>query len=268
MRGMSIRDMQAMLEELYQFEVSEALISTVTDAVLDEIRALQSRPIDQVYAIAYFDCIVVKGRLDGQVCKKAVYLALAIKMEVKKELLGMWISQQEGAKFWLGVMTELKDWGLRDILIAAVFPETDEQLCIAHMARNSKKYVSWKDRKELCAYLKTIYGSSTDSEAELALQVFADKRDGKYPSVSQHREQVILFFNHTPEIRKVIYTANAIESQNRSLRKVLKTKGSFPNDASIMNLMYLAMQNIAKKWTMPIQNWGAVVNQFSIRLPL
>ncbi|RXK88232.1 IS256 family transposase [Chlorobaculum sp. 24CR] len=288
-RGMSVRDMQAMLLELYQVEVSEALISSVTDAVLDDVRAWQSRPLDALYPIVYFDCIVVKGRQDGRACNKAVYLALAITMDGHKELLGLWISQNEGAKFWLGVMTELKNRGVEDILIAAVdglvgfpdaiaavFPKTEVQLCIVHMVRNSVKYVSWKDRKDLCADLKTIYGSATADEAELNLQIFADKWDGKYPSVSKlwqsHWEHIIPFFDYLPEIRKVIYTTNAIESLNRSLRKVLKTKGSFPTDESIIKLIYLAMQNIAKKWTMPIQNWGAVINQFSIkfegRMPL
>ena len=173
-RGMSVRDMQTMLLELYQVEVSEALISSVTDAVLDDVRAWQSRPLDALYPIVYFDCIVVKGRQDGRACNKAVYLALAITMDGHKELLGLWISQNEGAKFWLGVMTELKNRGIQDILIAAVdglvgfpdaiaavFPKTEVQLCIVHMVRNSVKYVSWKDRKELCADLKTIYGSPT-----------------------------------------------------------------------------------------------------------
>lgn len=288
-RGMSVRDMQAMLLELYEIEVSEALISSVTDAVLDDVRAWQSRPLDSIYPIVYFDCIVVKSRQDGKVSNKAVYLALAVTKEGQKELLGLWISQNEGAKFWLGVMTELKNRGVQDILIAAVdglvgfpdaigaiYPETEVQLCIVHMVRNSTKYVSWKDRKMLCFDLKTIYGSKTLEEAELSLQAFEDKWDGKYPTVSQlwhrHWNNIIPFFAYPSEIRKVIYTTNAIESLNRSLRKVLKTKGSFPNDESIMKLMYLAMQNIAKKWTMPIRNWGSVINQLSIkfegRIPL
>lgn len=244
-RGMSVCDMQSMLLELYEVEVSESLISSVTDAVLDDVRVWQSSPLDPVYPIVYFDCIVVKSREDGRVSNKAVYLALAITMEGQKELPGLWISQNEGAKFWLGVMTELKNRGVQDILIAAVdglvgfpdaiaavFPETEVQFCIVHMVRNSTKFVSWKDRKELCADLKNIYGSNTLKAAE---------------------------------IRKVIDTTNAIESLNRSLRKVLKTKGSFPNDESIMKLMYLAMQNIAKKWTMPIRNRGSVINQLSIK---
>jgi putative transposase len=214
---------------------------------------------------------------------------LAVTKEGQKELLGLWISQNEGAKFWLGVMTELKNRGVQDILIAAVdglvgfpdaigaiYPETEVQLCIVHMVRNSTKYVSWKDRKMLCFDLKTIYGSKTLEEAELSLQAFEDKWDGKYPTVNQlwhrHWNNIIPFFAYPSEIRKVIYTTNAIESLNRSLRKVLKTKGSFPNDESIMKLMYLAMQNIAKKWTMPIRNWGSVINQLSIkfegRIPL
>ena len=288
-RGMSVRDIQAMLLELYDVEVSEALISTVTDAVLDDVRAWQSRPLESVYPIVYFDCIVVKSRQDGKVSNKAVYLALAITMEGQKELLGLWISQNEGAKFWLGVMTELKNRGVQDVLIAAVdgltgfpdaieavFPQTEVQLCIVHMVRNSTKYVPWKDRKELCADLKRIYGSDTLEGAELALQAFEEKWDDKYAMVGQlwrrHWDRIIPFFAYPKELRKVIYTTNAIESLNRSLRKVLKTKGAFPDDESIMKLMYLAMQNIAKKWSMPVRNWGAVINQLSItfqgRVPL
>ena len=242
-----------------------------------------------MYPIVYFDCIVVKSRQDGKVSNKAVYLALAITMEGQKELLGLWISQNEGAKFWLGVMTELKNRGVQDIFIAAVdgltgfpdaieevFPQTEVQLCIVHMVRNSTKYVPWKDRKELCADLKRIYGSDTLEGAELALQAFEEKWDDKYAMVGQlwrrHWDRIIPFFAYPKELRKVIYTTNAIESLNRSLRKVLKTKGVFPNDESIMKLMYLAMQNIAKKWTMPVRNWGVVINQLSItfqgRVPL
>ena len=281
-RGMSVRDMQAMLQELYEIEVSEALISSVTDAVLDDVRAWQSRPLDQVYPLVYFDCIVVKSRQEGKVSNKAVYLALAVTLDGHKELLGLWLSQNEGAKFWLGVMTELQNRGVQDILIAAVdglvgfpdaiaavFPETEVQLCIVHMVRNSTKYVSWKDRKELCADLKTIYGSNTLEEAELSLQSFENKLDSRYPSVSQlwhrHWDNIVPFFAYPKDIRKVMYTTNAIESLNHSLRKVLKTKGAFPNDESIIKLIYLAMQNIAKKWTMPLQNWGSVINQLSIR---
>jgi len=203
------------------------------------------------------------------VSNRAVYLALTVTMEGHKELLGLWLSQNEGAKFWLGVMSELQNRGVQDILIAAVdglvgfpdaiaavFPATEVQLCIVHMVRNSTKYVSWKNRKELCADLKTIYGSNTLEEAELSLQAFGKKWDSKYPTVSQlwhrHWENIVPFFAYPKQIRKVIYTTNAIESLNRSLRKVLKTKGAFPNDESIIKLMYLAMQNI-------------VINQLSIK---
>lgn len=203
-------------------------------------------------------------------------------MEGHKELLGLWLSQNEGAKFWLGVMSELQNRGVQDILIAAVdglvgfpdaiaavFPATEVQLCIVHMVRNSTKYVSWKNRKELCADLKTIYGSNTLEKAELSLQAFAKKWDSTYPTVSQlwhrHWENIVPFFAYPKQIRKVIYTTNAIESLNRSLRKVLKTKGAFPNDESIIKPMYLAMQNIAKKWTLPLRDWGSVINQLSIK---
>lgn len=281
-RGMSVRDIRAWLHETYKVEVSEGLISTVTDAVLDDVRAWQSRPLDPVYPIVFLDCLVVKSREDGRVRNKSVYLALGVNMQGHKELLGLWIANTEGAKFWLGVVNELKNRGVEDIYIAcvdglkgfpeaieAVFPETEVQLCIVHMIRNSVRYVSWKDRKQICADLKSIYAADTLEQAALALEQFAEKWDRQYGPVSQlwrtHWDRLTLFLDFPKDIRKVIYTTNAIESINRSLRKVLKTKGAFPHDESIMKIMYLALQNISKKWTMPIKNWPAALNQFAIR---
>ncbi|MBZ0105432.1 MAG: IS256 family transposase [Sulfuricella denitrificans] len=281
-RGMSVRDIQSNLEEIYGVEVSEGLISEVTDAVLDDVKAWQSRPLDAVYPIVFLDGIVVKSRQDGRVRNKTVYLALGVNLDGEKELLGLWIANTEGAKFWLSVITELKNRGVQDVLIAcvdglkglpeaieSVYPDADVQLCIVHMIRNSARYVNWKDRKALCADLKTIYGAATREEAELALQTFAERWDEKYPTVSrmwrEHWDRLTTFFDYCPEIRKVMYTTNAIESLNRSLRKVLKTKGAFPNDEAIMKLMYLALQTIAKKWTMPIQHWKPALNQLAIR---
>lgn len=281
-RGMSVRDIRAWLEETYDVEVSAGLISTVTDAAIDDVRAWQSRPLDRVYPIVFFDCLVVKSREDGRVRNKSVYLALGVNMDGHKELLGLWIANTEGAKFWLGVVNELKNRGVEDIFIAcvdglkgfpeaieAVFPDTEVQLCIVHMIRNSVRYVSWRDRKQLCADLKSIYGADTLEQAALALEQFAEKWDPRYATVSQlwrkHWDRLTLFLAFPKEIRKVIYTTNAIESLNRSLRKVLKTKGAFPHDESIMKIMYLALQNISKKWTMPIRNWPAAMNQFAIR---
>lgn len=283
-RGMSIRDMQACLLDMYGVDVSEGLISQATKAVMEEVKAWQNRVLDEVYPIVFLDCIVVKSREDGKVSNRSVYLALGVNMDGHKELLGMWIAKTEGAKFWLNVITELQNRGVKDIFIAcvdglkgfpeaieAVFPQTQVQLCIVHMIRNSVRYVNWKDRKKLCADLKKIYTSATEQQAETALEDFAKKWDEKYPTISKmwrrHWENVIPFFDYPADIRKAIYTTNAIESINRSLRKVIKTKGSFPTDASIMKIFYLALENISKKWTMPIRCWKSAMNQFAIKFP-
>jgi transposase-like protein len=281
-RGMSVRDIQSCLLDMYKVDVSEGLISQATEGVMEEVKAWQNRPLDNIYPILFLDCIVVKSREEGRVSNRSVYLALGVTMEGQKELLGIWIAQSEGAKFWLSVITELKNRGIKDIFIAcvdglkgfpeaieSVFPDTQIQLCIVHMIRNSVKYVNWKDRKQVCADLKTIYTSATEQEAELALDAFGKKWDSKYPTISQtwrkNWERIIPFFDYSDEIRKVIYTTNAIESLNRSLRKVIKTKGAFPNDASILKIFYLALLNIAKKWTMPIHTWKAALSQFAIK---
>jgi len=288
-RGMSVRDIQGHLLEMYQVDVSEGLISQATESVMEEVRAWQSRPLDEIYPIIFLDCIVVKCRQDGKVSNVSVYLALGVNMDGQKELLGIWIAKSEGAKFWLGVITELKNRGIKDIFIAcvdglkgfpeaieAVFPQTQVQLCIVHMIRNSTRFVNWKDRKELCADLKTIYKATTEEQAETALEAFEQKWDGKYPMISKswrnHWQNIIPFFDYPADIRKAIYTTNAIESLNRSLRKVIKTKGAFPTEASVMKIFYLALANIAKKWTMPIRCWNLAMHQFAIkfadRMPL
>jgi putative transposase len=288
-RGMSVRDMQACLLDMYGVDVSEGLISQATEAIMDEVKAWQNRVLDEVYPIVFLDCIVVKSREDGKVTNRSVYLALGVNMDGHKELLGIWIAKTEGAKFWLSVITELQNRGVKDIFIAcvdglkgfpeaieSVFPQTQVQLCIVHMIRNSVRYVNWKDRKQLCADLKKIYTSVTEQQAEVALDAFGKKWDAKYPTISQmwrrHWENVIPFFDYPADIRKAIYTTNAIEAINRSLRKVIKTKGAFPTDASIMKIFYLALENISKKWTMPIRCWKSAMNQFAIkfanRLPL
>jgi transposase-like protein len=280
-RGLSVEDIRHQLQELYGVEVSSSLISTVTASVLDDVKAWQSRPLDTLYPILYLDCIVVKVREDKRIINKAVYLALGVNLDGQKELLGMWISQNEGAKFWLSVLTELKNRGLEDIFICCVdgltgFPEavqsiysrTKIQVCIIHMVRNSLKYVSWKDRKALVADLKAIYGAATLEEAELSLSDFSEKWDSKYPSISQawfrNWENLTTFFAYPPDIRKAIYTTNAIESMNMTLRKVIKNKRIFPNDESVFKLLYLAIYNISKKWTMPIHNWKEAMNWFTI----
>lgn len=281
-RGMSVRDIQSCLLEMYQIDVSEGLISQATEGIMEEVTTWQNRPLDNTYPIIFLDCIVVKSRQDGRVANRSVYLALGVTMEGQKELLGIWIAQSEGAKFWLSVITELKNRGVQDIFIAcvdglkgfpeaieSVFPDTQIQLCIVHMVRNSVKYVSWKDRKVICQDLKAIYTSATEQQAEAALDAFGKKWDSKYPTIAQmwrnHWERVIPFFDYPPDIRKVIYTTNAIESLNRSLRKVIKTKGAFPNDAAILKIFFLALANIAKKWTLPIRDWKAALGQFAIK---
>lgn len=280
-RGLSTREIQQHLEEIYQVEVSPALISSVTDEVIDEVKAWQDRQLDEVYVIVYLDVLRFKVRDNGRVINKAVYVAIGVNMSGLKEVLGLWIAQTEGAKFWLSVVTELKNRGVNDIFIAcvdglkgfpeaieAVFPKTEVQLCIVHLVRHSLNFVGWKERKEVARDLKTIYTSATEAEAEIRLAEFAARWDEKFPMISRSWRsnwvRVIPFFAHPPEIRRVIYTTNAIESLNMSLRKVTKTRSSFPNDEALLKLLYLALRNIAKKWTMPIHDWKAALNRFAI----
>lgn len=279
--GMSTRDIQYHLKDIYSVDVSPDLISDVTDEVIKEVVEWQNRPLDPIYPIVFFDALVVKIRDDNKVKNKAVYLALAVNMDGKKELLGMWIEETEGAKFWLKVMTELKNRGVQDMFIASVdglkgfpeainsvFPQTEVQLCIVHMVRNSLKFVPYKDRKKVAGDLKEIYHSNTGEEAKLELAKFKEKWDSKYSMIARSWEsnwnQVSTFFAYSPDIRKAIYTTNAIESINMSLRKVIKTKTSFPNDEAALKLMFMALRNISKKWTMPIRDWGCAISQFSI----
>lgn len=280
--GMTTRDIQGHLKEMYGIDVSPSLISEVTDAIIEDVKAWQGRPLDEVYPIMYLDCIVVKCHDGGAIRNKSVFLALGVTMDGHKDLLGMWIAHNEGAKFWLNVVTELKNRGVKDIFIACVdglkgfpeaiqtvFPETQVQLCIVHMIRASLKYVSYKDRKSVVEDLKKIYGANTGEEAGMMLESFAAKWDSKYPTISkqwaQNWENVIPFFAWPEDIRKAIYTTNAIESVNHSLRKVLKTRGALPNDDAVFKLLYLALKRISKKWTMPIHNWKAALGQFAIR---
>lgn len=288
-RGMTTREIQGHLEELYGTEVSPTLISTVTDAVLDEVTQWQNRPLRSIYPIVYLDALFVKVRHEGRVVKKAVYLALGINLDGEKELLGLWIARSEGSKFWLGVLTELKNRGVQDVFICcvdgltgfeeaieAVYPQTIVQLCIVHMVRNSLRFVTWKDRKAVAMDLKAIYQAATVEEAELELLRFAEQWDGPYPTISRswhlHWDRLTPFLAYPPEIRKVIYTTNAIESLNRSLRKVLKTRGALPSDEALVKLLYLALTKITKKWTLPIRDWKAALNRFAIefegRVPL
>jgi putative transposase len=280
-RGLTTREIEGHLLEIYGVEVSPALVSQVTDAVCADVKVWQNRPLEEVYPIVYFDAIWSKVRDEGPVVKVAVYLALGITMAGQKEVLGMWAANSEGAKFWLHVLTELKNRGVRDIFIGCVdglkgfpqametvFPATQVQLCLVHMVRHSLSYVGWKERKAVAVDLKAIYRAATVVEAERALGVFEQKWDRKYPSISKswrtHWPELITFMKYPAEIRKAIYTTNAIESLNRSLRKISKNRGVFPNQESLLKLYYLALERIAKKWTMPILGWSEALNRFVI----
>jgi putative transposase len=288
-RGMTTRDIQGQLQDLYGVEVSHALISNVTEAVEQERKLWQNRSLDAIYPIVYFDALVVKVRHEGRVINKAIHLALGVNLAGQKELLGLWMTQNESSKFWLSVLTELQNRGVKDIFIACVdgltgfpeaietvFPQTRVQLCIVHMVRNSLGYVSYKDRKVVASDLRAIYTAATETEAEQALVDFAERWDKQYPTISKswmnHWNRIIPFFAFPPDIRKAIYTTNAIESMNMTLRKVLRNHRSFPTDESAMKVIYLAIANISKKWTMPIRDWKAALNRFAIefegRFPL
>jgi transposase-like protein len=279
--GMSDRDIKAHLEKIYNVEVSPDLISRVTNAVLEEVREWQNRPLEKSYPILYLDALRIRGREDGKSCMKSVYMALGINFEGQKEVLGLWIAENEGAKFWLSVVTEIKNRGVQDILIAcmdgltgfpeavrAVYPETRVQLCIVHMIRNSTKFVSYKDLKKVCADLKTIYSASSETAAKNALEEFGNTWNKSYPMIYkswlQHWEDLVEFFKYPFEIRRAIYTTNAIESLNYQLRKVTKNRSSFSTDDAIFKILYLAIRNASQKWTMPIKEWGRALNQFAI----
>lgn len=280
-RGMTVREIQGHLEEMYGVEISPSLISTVTDAVLDEVRAWQNRPLDTVYPILYLDAIQVKIRTQGRVINKAIYLAFGVTLEGLKEVLGMWAAETEGAKFWLQVVTELKNRGVQDIFIAcvdglkgfpeaieAVFPATQVQLCLVHLVRHSLSYVSHKDRKEVALALKEIYQAATIEAAERQLEELAVQWGARYPLIVRswraNWARITPMFGYPREVRRAIYTTNAIESLNMTLRKISKNRALFPSDEAVFKLLYLALRNISKKWTMPIREWSSAMNQFAI----
>ena len=280
-RGMTVREIQGHLAELYGTEVSPDLISKVTDAILEEVRDWQSRPLETIYPIVFFDALRVKIRDEGLVKNKAVYVVLGIKPSGEKEVLGLWIEQTEGAKFWLKVMNDLKNRGVSDILIAvvdglkgfpeaitAVFPQTLVQTCIVHLIRNSLSFVSWKDRKTIMPSLKAIYHAENADAALTRLEEFEAEWGKRYPAIGQAWKRawqhVTPFFAFAPEIRKMIYTTNAVEALNRSLRKIIKTRGSFPTDEAAMKLLYLAIKNAGVHWRRPIA-WTAAMSQFAIQ---
>ncbi|WP_281557944.1 IS256 family transposase [Thalassomonas sp. RHCl1] len=280
-KGMTTREIVETFKEMYDADVSPTLISRVTDAVIEQVVEWQSRPLDAVYPIVYLDCIVVKIRQDKRVINKAIYLALGVNLEGRKELLGMWLSENEGAKFWLSVLTEIQNRGVKDILIACVdglkgfpdaintvYPQAQIQLCIVHMVRNSMKYVPWKDYRTVTTDLKKIYQSVTEEEALLELELFSEKWDEKYPQISRswraHWANLNALFKYPEDIRKAIYTTNAIESLNSVIRKAINKRKLFPTDDSAKKVVYLAIREASKKWTMPIRNWKTALNRFMI----
>jgi putative transposase len=282
-RGMSTREITGHLEEIYGVEVSPGLISSVTEAVMEEVKIWQARPLDPIYPIVYLDALYVKIRDAGHIRNRAIYVSIGVNLKGNKEVLGLWTGETEGAKFWLQVLTDLKNRGVTDIFIACVdgltgfpkaietvFPQAQVQLCIVHQVRASLNYVSWKQRKAVAADLQLIYRANTTEDAYFKLEAFAEKWDAAYPTISQmwrrNWEHLTPFFAYPPDIRKVIYTTNAVESLNMSLRKVIKTRGSFPTAEAALKLLFLALEHIAKKWTMPVQDWKAALQRFAILL--
>jgi transposase-like protein len=288
-RGMTTREIAGHLKDIYGTDVSPELISRATDSVKDLLDEWRSRSLESFYPVLFLDALVINVKDGAHITKKSIYLALAIRMDGQKELLGLWIEQNEGAKFWLGILNELHNRGVQDILIAAVdgltgfpeaintvFPKTEVQLCIVHMVRNSLKFVPYKDRKAIAADLKTIYLSPSEESAATALDAFSQKWDLKYPMISRSWRtrwpEVIPFLKFPEVIRKVVYTTNAIESVNYTIRKVTRNRQSFPTTDAAVKLVFMALQNISKKWTMPLRDWGSALNKFSIiygpRVPL
>lgn len=279
--GMSTRDIQRHLQQVYGVEVSPETISNITESVMSDVREWQNRPLEKSYPILFLDALRVNSRQDGKNINKALYVALAINWEGRKEVLGLWLADTEGAKFWMSVLTDIKNRGVEDILIAcmdgltgfpdavkAVFPDTHIQHCIVHMIRNSTKFVSYKDLKAVCRDLKEVYSAINAESGHEALEEFGKKWNDKYPMIQASWERnwndLTEFFNYPKDIRRAIYTTNAIESLNFSLRKVTRNKSSFPDDDSIYKVMYLAIKNASTRWTMSIKDWGLAVNQFAI----
>ena len=279
--GMSCRDIQRHLQNVYGVEVSPDLISNVTASVMADVQEWRNRPLEKSYPILFLDALRINSRQDGKNVNKALYVALAINWEGRKEVLGLWLADTEGAKFWMSVLTDIKNRGVEDILIAcmdgltgfpdavkAVFPDTHIQHCIVHMIRNSTKFVSYKDLKAVCRDLKEVYSAINAESGHEALEEFGKKWNGKYPMIQASWERnwndLIEFFNYPKDIRRAIYTTNTIESLNFSLRKVTRNKSCFPDDDSIYKVMYLAIKNASTRWTMSIKDWGLAVNQFAI----
>jgi putative transposase len=279
-RGMTTREIQGHLQEMYGVEVSPTLISEVTEAVTDEVKAWQSRPLEPIYGIIFLDALYVKMRHEGRVENRAVYVAMGVDLEGRKEVLGLWTSANEGAKFWLAVLTELRNRGLKDVFIVcidglrgfpqaieSVYPEARIQLCIVHLVRASLNYVNWKERKRVAADLKSVYRAATATQAEWELNEFIARWGHKYQAIGklwkENWERVIPFFEFPPEVRRVIYTTNAVESLHMSLRKIIKTRGSFPSEEAALKLLYLALRNVSAKWD-ALQHWKQALNHFQM----
>lgn len=279
-RGMTTREIQGHLQEIYSVEVSPALISEVTDAVVEEVKAWQSRPLEPLYPIVYLDALMVKMRHEGRVENRAVYVAIGIGLDGHKDVLGLWTSANEGAKFWLQVLTEIRNRGVKDVFIVAidglkgfpqaieaVFPRAQVQLCIVHMVRASLNYVNWKERKQVAGDLRSIYRAATAEQAERELAAFAEKWDARYPTISQlwrrNWERVTPFFAFPGEIRRVIYTTNAVESLNMTLRKVIKNRCAFPSEEAALKLLYLGLRNLIGKWEV-VQHWKSALSRFTL----
>jgi len=279
-RGMSTREIEGHLKEIYGVEVSATLISEVTDAVMEEVKQWQNRPLDNIYPLLYLDALMVKMRHEGRVDNRAVYVVIGVNLDGQKDVLGLWTSNNEGAKYWLQVLTEIRNRGVRDVLIASVdglkgfpqaietvYPQAIVQLCIVHMVRGSLNFVNWKERKAVAADLKAIYRAETKEQAGQELISFAEKWDGRYPTISKLWERnwdnVTPFFAFPAEIRRVIYTTNAVESLNMSLRKVIKARGSFPSEEAAIKMLYLGLRNVIAKWD-TVQNWKAALNHFTL----
>lgn len=280
-KGMSQRDIEDNLREIYGAEIPQSLISKITDKILPEVNEWQNRPLESIYPIIYFDGIVFKSRKDNQIINKCIYTVLGIDMEGQKDILGTWISENESASFYASICSDLKKRGVEDIFIAchdnlkglgeainAVFPKTKQQLCIVHQVRNSAKFVPYKDRKAVCADLKKIYGAVNIDDAEYAKEEFREKWDMKYPSIMRSWDanwaELSTFFQYPEEIRKLIYTTNAVEGYHRMVRKFTKSKAIFPTDDSIRKVVYLSVKEISKKWTLPVRDWGLIYSQVMI----
>jgi transposase-like protein len=281
-RGMTTRDIEATIREMYGVELSEGTVSNITNTIVENIKQWQQRPLESVYFVVWMDGIVIKVRNNGKVQGKTIYLVIGLKQDGLKEVLGMWISETESASFWMNVLTDLKARGVEDILIActdnlagirqainAVYPNTVSQLCVVHQIRNSVRYVPWKERKQFIADLRLVYGAINKESAHDALEDFAAKWGSKYAyaikSWRDNWEALTAYFEYPMEIRRIIYTTNTIESLNSSVRKYTKTKTVFPDDQSALKAVYLAINNIQQKWVMTIRDWGMIVNQFIIK---